>query len=258
MTMHGDIQHAVVTGAGGGIGAAIVSALVAADIKVSLMGRRRESLDKVLDDIDRPQRAQAVTCDVGCRDSVDSAISSVTKNFGPINLLVNCAGMAKTKPFHRMTNADWNDSIDVNLNGVFNCTSAVINSMRDQRFGRIVNIASTSALKGYAYVSAYCASKHAVLGLTRALALETATKGITVNAICPGYTDTSIITDSVKVIAEKTGRSTEQALQEFTKTNPQQRLITPVEVANTVLWLCDEHSQSITGQAISLSGGEVM
>jgi NAD(P)-dependent dehydrogenase (short-subunit alcohol dehydrogenase family) len=258
MTMHRDIQHAVVTGAGGGIGSAIVAALVGADVKVSLLGRKLESLDKVLDDINRPQTSQAVTCDVSCRNSVDSALSSAKEKFGPINLLVNCAGMAKTKPFHKMTDTDWNDSINVNLNGVFNCTSAVINSMRDQRFGRIVNIASTSALKGYAYVSAYCASKHAVLGLTRALALETATKGITVNAICPGYTDTSIISDSVKVITEKTGRIAEQALHEFTKINPQQRLITPVEVANTVLWLCDEHSQSMTGQAISLSGGEVM
>jgi NAD(P)-dependent dehydrogenase (short-subunit alcohol dehydrogenase family) len=126
------------------------------------------------------------------------------------------------------------------------------------KWGRIVNVGSSSSYFGHGETSLYCASKHAVLGLTRALALETATKGITVNAICPGYTDTSIITDSVKVITEKTGRTTEQALQEFTKTNPQQRLITPVEVANTVLWLCDEHSQSITGQAISLSGGEVM
>jgi NAD(P)-dependent dehydrogenase (short-subunit alcohol dehydrogenase family) len=258
MTIHRDIQHAVVTGAGGGIGSAIVAALVGAGVKVSLLGRKLESLDKVLDDIDSPQTSQAVTCDVSCRDSVDSALSSAKEKFGPINLLVNCAGMAKTKPFHKMTNTDWNDSININLNGVFNCTSAVINSMRDQGFGRIVNIASTSALKGYAYVSAYCASKHAVLGLTRALALETATKGITVNAICPGYTDTSIISDSVKVITEKTGRTAEQALHEFTKINPQQRLITPVEVANAVLWLCDEHSQSMTGQAISLSGGEVM
>ena len=258
MTMHGDIQHAVVTGAGGGIGTAIVSVLVQSGIKVSLLGRKIESLNTVLDGLGRPITAQAVICDVACRDNVDDAVSAVTANFGPINLLVNCAGMAKTKLFHKMTNDDWNDSIDVNLNGVFNCTSAVINSMRDQTFGRIVNIASTSALKGYAYVSAYCASKHAVLGLTRALALETALLGITVNAICPGYTDTSIISDGVKVIAEKTGRTAEHALQAFTKTNPQQRLISPMEVANTVLWLCDEHSQSITGQALSLSGGEVM
>jgi NAD(P)-dependent dehydrogenase (short-subunit alcohol dehydrogenase family) len=258
MTMHGDIQHAIVTGAGGGIGTAIVSVLVQSGIKVSLLGRKIESLNTVLDGLGRPTTAQAVICDVACRDNVDDAVSAVTASFGPINLLVNCAGMAKTKPFHKMTNDDWNDSIDVNLNGVFNCTSAVINSMRDQTFGRIVNIASTSALKGYAYVSAYCASKHAVLGLTRALALETALLGITVNAICPGYTDTSIISDGVKVIAEKTGRTAEHALRAFTKTNPQQRLITPMEVANTVLWLCDEHSQSITGQALSLSGGEVM
>ena len=258
MTMHREIQHAVVTGAGGGIGAAIVSILVQSGIKVSLFGRTLESLDRVLDHLGQPVTAQGVICDVAIRDHVDAAISSATASFGAVNLLVNCAGMAKTKPFHKMTNEDWNDSIDVNLNGVFNCTSAVINSMREQNFGRIVNIASTSALKGYAYVSGYCASKHAVLGLTRALALETALLGVTVNAICPGYTDTSIISDGVKVIAEKTGRTAEQALQAFTKTNPQQRLITPIEVANAVLWLCDQHSQSITGQALSLSGGEVM
>jgi len=248
--MHGDIQHALVTGAGGGIGAAIVAALVAADIKVSLMGRRRESLDKVLDDIDRPQTSQAVTCDVACRDSVDSAISSVTKNFGPINLLVNCAGMAKTKPFHRMTNADWNDSIDVNLNGVFNCTSAVINSMRDQRFGRIVNIASTSALKGYAYVSAYCASKHAVLGLTRALALETATKGITVNAICPG----GFMTEPNK----KWAAENPEIISSFKDQIPAGDFGQPEDLGPLALYLASDASRYMTGASLVIDGGYVL
>jgi len=130
--------------------------------------------------------------------------------------------------------------------------------MREKKFGRIINIASTAAQRGYAYVSAYCAAKHGVLGLSRALALETARQGITVNAVCPGFTDTEIIRSSVASIQDKTGRSEAEALAEFTSVNPQARLVLPEEVANAVLWLCAEESSSITGQAISVSGGEVM
>ncbi|MFK7730345.1 MAG: SDR family NAD(P)-dependent oxidoreductase [Pseudomonadales bacterium] len=250
--------HAVVTGGASGIGAAISTALLRSGAKVSIMGRRHDVLLDAVAQFPNSKDAQAIVCDVSNADSVTQAFNDASSTFGAINVLVNCAGAAPTMPFHKLNVDDWNDVLAVNLNGVFHCTSAVINEMREKKSGRIINIASTSALKGYAYVSAYCAAKHGVLGLTRALALETAAHGITVNAICPGYTDTDIIRDSVKNIVEKTGRSETQALETFTNTNPQKRLIDPEEVADTVLWLCSNGSRSITGQAISVSGGEVM
>lgn len=253
-----DQAHAVVTGGGSGIGAEIVAHLLKAGARVSLMGRRESVLEETCERLGDTDRSQAVRCDVTDADSVTTAFTQAASTFGPVDILVNCAGAAPTKPFHKLGSDDWQQVINVNLNGVFNCTSAVINEMRSAKSGRIISIASTAALKGYAYVSAYCAAKHGVVGLTKALALETATLGITVNAICPGYTDTDMIRDGVANIVSKTGRSEEDALKTFTDTNPQQRLIQPAEVAAAVLWLCAETSASITGQSISLSGGEVM
>ncbi len=251
-------MHAVVTGAGSGIGAAIATTLLAEGARVSLLGRRLAPLQALAARHAEPAQAQAISCDVSDAASVDQAFANAVDNFGAIGLLVNCAGAAPTQAFHKLTADGWNTVMAVNLNGVFHCTSQVIDSMRAAKSGRIINIASTAALKGYAYVSAYCAAKHGVLGLTRALALETAKLGITVNAICPGYTDTDIIRDSVAAIAAKTGRSEADALGEFTRSNPQGRLIDPQEVAAMVVWLCADSSDSITGQALSLSGGEVM
>jgi anthraniloyl-CoA monooxygenase len=152
----------------------------------------------------------------------------------------------------------WRRMLAVNLDGVFNCTRAVYAMMRTRGWGRIVNVASTAAVKGYAYVSAYCAAKHGVLGLTRSLALEAARSGVTVNAVCPGYTDTDIVRQAVKNIAQKTGRSADEALMELTSGNPQGRLIDPSEVADAVVWLCRPEAAAITGQAIAVAGGEVM
>lgn len=248
-------KHAVITGGGTGIGSAIAIALAEAGAKVTVMGRRPAPLEAVCDG---RASMQAVTCDVTDDNSVAEAFSKAAESFGPVDILVNNAGAAPTSPFHKLTAEDWRAVMALNLDGVFNCIQAALPDMRQRSNGRIINIASTAAQKGYAYVSAYCAAKHGVLGLTRALALETAAHGITVNAVCPGYTDTDIIRDGIRNIVEKTGRSEEQALAQFTSTNPQGRLIQPEEVAQTVLWLCSEHSNSITGQAISVSGGEVM
>jgi NAD(P)-dependent dehydrogenase (short-subunit alcohol dehydrogenase family) len=250
------VKHAVVTGAGSGIGAEIVARLVAGGYRVSLMGRRMQALEQSAGATGNSGHCQCVRCDVSDEASTGTAFTQAVTGFGKVDILVNCAGQAPTAPFHKLASADWNQVIGVNLTGVFHCTSQVIAGMREQGGGRIINIASTAALKGYAYVSAYCAAKHGVLGLTRALALETAQLGITVNAICPGYTDTDIIRGAVANIVDKTGRTEAQALQEFTHSNPQARLIQPEEIADTVLWLCSDSARSITGQAISVSGGE--
>lgn len=248
-------QHAVVTGGGTGIGRATALALAARGVRVTVMGRRMEPLLEACADFNH---MQALRCDVTDPGAVTAAFDEAAHTFGDVDILVNNAGAAPTAPFHALSAADWQAVMSLNLNGVFHCTQAALPAMRENAAGRIINIASTAAQKGYAYVSAYCAAKHAVLGLTRALALETASKGITVNAVCPGYTDTDIVREGIRNIVDKTGRSEAQALAQFTQANPQGRLIQPEEVAQTVLWLCSEESRSVTGQAISISGGEVM
>ncbi|MEM1111043.1 MAG: SDR family NAD(P)-dependent oxidoreductase [Pseudomonadota bacterium] len=248
-------QHAVVTGGGTGIGRATALALAARGVRVTVMGRRMEPLLEACADFNH---MQALRCDVTDPGAVTAAFDEAAHTFGDVDILVNNAGAAPTAPFHALSAADWQAVMSLNLNGVFHCTQAALPAMRENAAGRIINIASTAAQKGYAYVSAYCAAKHAVLGLTLALALETASKGITVNAVCPGYTDTDIVREGIRNIVDKTGRSEAQALAQFTQANPQGRLIQPEEVAQTVLWLCSEESRSVTGQAISISGGEVM
>jgi NAD(P)-dependent dehydrogenase (short-subunit alcohol dehydrogenase family) len=175
-----------------------------------------------------------------------------------VQILINNAGQAASAPLIKTDEALWNRMLAVNLTGTYLCTRAVLPDMLQASSGRIVNIASTAGLRGYAYVTAYTASKHGVVGLTRALALEVAANGITVNAICPGYTDTDIVRNAVKTIVNQTGRSAEQARALLARTNPQHRLIQPQEVAQAAVWLCREDSASITGQCLTIAGGEVM
>jgi NAD(P)-dependent dehydrogenase (short-subunit alcohol dehydrogenase family) len=248
-------KHAVITGGGTGIGAAIAAALAADGARVTVMGRRLEPLETTAATL---KDARSIPCDVTDADNVRVAFQQVQAELGPIEILVNNAGAADSIPFHKMDIQLWRRMMAVNLDGVFNCTRAVYDEMRTRGWGRIVNVASTAAVKGYAYVSAYCAAKHGVLGLTRSLALEAARTGVTVNAVCPGYTDTDIVRDAVINIAKKSGRSEDEALAVLTSDNPQGRLIQPSEVADAVVWLCRPESASITGQSIVVAGGEVM
>jgi len=176
---------------------------------------------------------------------------------GRIDLLVANAGSAVSKPFGRTDARDFSAMLGVNLMGVVNTTQAVLPGMTERGFGRIVTVASTAGLKGYPYVTAYCAAKHAVIGLVRALALEVARTGVTVNAVCPGFTDTDLVATSLDRIVEKTGRTRDEALAELTKSNPQGRLVMPSEVADAGTWLCGAGAASVTGQAIAVAGGEV-
>jgi len=245
-------QHAVITGGGSGIGAAIAKSLGNAGARVTLIGRNAAKLqDKAV-----KLGTEYQVADVTDRGQVAAAFAAARKNSGPITILVNNAGAAEAAPFTRMDGELWDRLIAVNLTGVYNCTRVVIADMAETGSGRVVNIASTAGLKGYAYVSAYCAAKHGVIGLTRALALEYARKGVTVNAVCPGYTNTEIVEAALEKIIAATGRTRDEALAELVKVNPQQRLIEPEEVAETVMWICAQ--ESITGQAIAVAGGEVM
>ena len=191
-------------------------------------------------------------------ESVKKAFDSARARFGEIAILVNNAGQAASAPFLKTDPALWRRMMAVNLDGTFHCTQAALAGMLAAGWGRIINIASTAGLTGYGYVTAYCAAKHGVVGLTRALAVEIATKGVTVNAVCPGFTDTDIVKEAVANIVAKTGRTAEQAQAELASRNPQKRLVRPEEVANAVAWLCLPGSEAITGQAIAVAGGELM
>ncbi len=251
-------KHAVVTGGGRGIGEAIAQSLAARGARVTIMGRDLARLQRSLPALGGDDRAQAVVVDVADPDSVAAAFDAARTRFGRIDILVNNAGQAQSAPFARTSLALWQQMLAVNLTGSFLCAQQALPDMLAGGWGRIVNVASTAGLVGYQYVSAYVASKHGVIGMTRSLALELARKPVTVNAVCPGYTDTDIVAETVANIVEKTGRTAEQAREQLARGNPQGRLVAPQEVANAVLWLCLPGSESITGQSISVSGGEVM
>ena len=250
--------HAVVTGGGRGIGAAIATQLVAKGYRVTVTGRDAHALDAFTAKVGGSSVCQAVAMDVADRASVEAGMDAARTAFGPIALLVNNAGQAASAPFMKTDVALFERMLSVNLIGAFNCIQAVLPDMLAAQSGRVINVASTAGLVGYAYVSAYVAAKHGLVGLTRALALELAAKGITVNAVCPGYTETDIVKDAVANIMGKTGRTETEARAELAKGNPMKRLVQPDEVADTVVWLAGKFAASITGQAIAVCGGEVM
>ncbi len=257
-------RHALITGAGTGIGAAIALQLAQAGCRLTLCGRSQDKLQAQAEAL-RTQVADLAVLiapmDVGDEQAVRAAVAQAQARFGAINILVNNAGQAQSQPFAKTDAALWQHMLSVNLTGTYHCIQAVLPGMLEAAAsgtpGRIINIASTAGLKGYAYVSAYVAAKHGVVGLTKALALELACKGVTVNAICPGYTETDIVRDAVQNIANKTGKSEAQARQTLAASNPQQRLVQPQEVAQSVLWLCAAGSDAINGQALAIDGGEL-
>ena len=247
-------KHALVTGGGSGIGLAIARALDAAGWHVTIVGRNKEKLEAAAKAI---SAGRFEVCDLTDAVAVQAAVRAAAKAQGPAQLLVNNAGGVTSGSFEKTTLESFRRTIDLNLMGTVHGIQSVLPQMKESGWGRIVNIASTAGLIGYRYVSAYVAAKHAVVGLTKALALELAKTGITVNAVCPGYTDTDVVASAVRTISKSSGRTESEALASFTAANPQGRLVKPEEVAAAVLWLASDEAGAVNGIALPVAGGEV-
>lgn len=246
-------RHALVTGGGSGVGRAIALALAGVGIDVTICGRRKEALDAVTRE---SARIFALAADVTDESAMSGLYKEAEAARGPIDVVIANAGMSGSAPAERTTLAEWRHTLDVNLTGAFVTVKPALAGMAARKSGRIVFVASTAGLKGYAYVAPYVAAKHGVVGLMRALATENAGTGVTVNAVCPGFVETDLLETTIGRIVEKTGQSAEDARASLLSINPQGRFIQADEIAAAVLWLCGEQAGSITGQAISISGGE--
>jgi NAD(P)-dependent dehydrogenase (short-subunit alcohol dehydrogenase family) len=246
-------KHALVTGGGSGIGASVAMTLARAGAQVTICGRRKEILEKMAASA---SNLFATVADVTDEDSMTRLYGQAQTARGKFDIVVANAGGAESAPVEKVSSELWTKTLNVNLTGAFFSVKPALAGMRERGWGRIIFIASTAGLKAYAYIAPYVAAKHGVVGLARALALETAKDGITVNAVCPGYTETPLLEQAVRRIVAKTNRSETDARSAIAANNPQGRIIEPQEVANIVLWLCGAETASITGQAISVSGGE--
>ena len=247
-------RHVLVTGGGRGIGRAVAAALSAAGATVSVLGRQQAALE---DAVAAGHAKGFLVADVTDPASVAAAVKAAEAERGPFDGLIANAGGAETAPFGKTEPAQFRRMFDLNVLGIVHCAQAVLPGMVARKYGRIVAVASTAGLKGYAYVSAYVASKHAVIGLVRSLAIETARTGVTVNAVCPSFTDTDLVRESVAAITRKTGKTQEEVIAQYVKDVPMGRLIQPQEVAAAVLYLCSPEASAVTGTALAIAGGEV-
>ncbi|GAC1575849.1 MAG: SDR family NAD(P)-dependent oxidoreductase [Candidatus Elarobacter sp.] len=250
-------RHVLVTGGGRGIGAAIATALAEEGARLTLLGRDRAVLEAHAVTLPASAQAYAAVADVADAASVAAAFAAARARHGDVDVLVNNAGIAISGPFSAIDESAWSAVIGVNLTGTFHCTREAVPAMIAARRGRIVNVASTAGLVGGRYIAAYTAAKHGVIGLTRALSAELAPKGITVNAVCPGFTESEMLDRTLAGIVCATGRSADAAAAALLERNPIGRFVRADEVASVVVWLCRPESDAITGQAIVIDGGEV-
>lgn len=252
MSLEGRI--ALVTGGGRGIGRAIAERLARDGARVVVAGRTQAELDEAAAAVS----GVAVRLDVGDRQAALAALAALTARVGPIDILVNNAGVAESAPLDRTSDEAWDRMLAVNVTGAFALCRALIPPMIQRGFGRVVNVASNAGLTGYAYSSAYCASKHALVGMTRAIAVEIARSEVTINCVCPGWVNTGMADAAVARIAEATGRSEDAARRSLEAMSPQRRMVEPGEVAHVVAMLCSPEARSIHGQAVPIDGGQVM
>jgi 3-hydroxybutyrate dehydrogenase len=254
-------KTALITGGGRGIGKAIANAFARDGVRVAVAARTFEQVKEVAADLGDEYGVQmhACTCDVSDSASVKSMFEEVRAAFdGDIDILVNNAGVAESATLANTTDEVWNKHLAINLTGTFYCTRAALPAMLERGWGRIINIASIAGKTGAPYITAYSASKHGVMGLTRSLALEVAASGVTVNAICPGYVETDMVAKGIERIAERTGLSAEAAKESLKKMSPQNRMVTAEEVAAVALLLASEEGRGINGQGLNIDGGAVL
>ncbi len=244
----------IVTGGGRGIGRAVAAALAEAGATVTVLGRQRAALE---DAVAARHADGLIAADVTDAAAVAAGIQQAAEARGAVDILVANAGGAESAPFAKTDAAQFQRMFDLNVLGIVHAARAVLPAMTAGKSGRIIAVASTAGLKGYPYVSAYCTAKHAVIGLVRALALETVKSGVTVNAVCPGYTDTDLVRDSVAAVSKKTGKAHEEIVAQYVKDMPIARLIRPQEVAAAVLYLCSPEAAAVTGTAMTVAGGEI-
>src|ERR1043165_3318796 len=244
-------KHALVTGGGRGIGAACARALAAAGAHVTVCGRTQADLDAVAKEIG----GRALVCDVSDRAAMDRMVAELP---GRIDILVNNAGIAESAPLEKTDDALWDRILEIDATAPFRLVRALVPKMIEAKGGRVVNIASNAGVSGYGSSSAYCAAKHAMVGFTRALAIDLAKTGVTINALCPGWVHTQMSDDAIARIAAKTGRSVDEARKALESMSPQKRMIEPEEVAHTALMLCADNARGIHGQTLVIDGGAVL
>ena len=246
-------KHAFITGGGTGIGLAAARLLAEQGVRLTLAARNFERVEEAASTLD----ANAVSVDVSNEASVEAAIDAARSRFGGIDIVINNAGITPSAPLHKTSLAMWNEVLAINLTGAFLCTRAALPDMIERKWGRVINVASIAGLMGDMYISAYCASKHGMIGMTRALAKEVARHGVTANAICPGYVETDIVTRAAENIASKTKLNEEEARASLYAGNPQGRLIQPEEVASLIGWVCSDGAAATNGAALPISGGQI-